>query len=380
MRWNCPHCSVNLAIADEKMNPSWSFSRCYQCGGYALVRKSEVNIIKVDRAPAGEKVLLPESSESPMLSEAAARNLSQYTNTRSIVKPATRRNTSPGMQNPLHAAASHLPPLAAGNPLESQMTVLDAAPASSENNSRPVAGPNAPAGASVDRSAMPAYLNGVNNTGFFPDPLPEVPANANRVRFLPMAIGVAAAFALGSGLYLLMQSGEMIEKSRPTLSDRSPASMSSHEDAVARNNHDELNTANPASGAINTIPMAKVAQARAQTQESAYSDQVRSRAMAPERQPIPTAPHPVQLSSENPPLIVQPRAKNIHLRSGPGMVYPVVGNADERAKYVVTDWNDRWFKVLPQSPGNAQNGEEIAGWIRTDSVQVVPAPNVTATN
>jgi hypothetical protein len=102
--------------------------------------------------------------------------------------------------------------------------------------------------------------------------------------------------------------------------------------------------------------------------------------MAPERQPqslsaqqpAPTAPHPVQLSSDNPPLIVQPKAKNIHLRSGPGMVYPVVGNADERAKYIVTDWNDRWFKVLPQSANAAPNGEEIAGWIRTDSVQVVP--------
>jgi hypothetical protein len=102
--------------------------------------------------------------------------------------------------------------------------------------------------------------------------------------------------------------------------------------------------------------------------------------MAPERQPqashgvtqpIPTAPNPVQLSADNPPLIVQPKIKNTHLRAGPGMVYPVVGNADEKARYVVTDWNDRWFKVLPQVPTGNQQTEEVAGWIRTDTVQVV---------
>jgi hypothetical protein len=70
---------VNLAIGDEKLGSGWSFSRCYKCGGFALIRKAEVNLIKVDRAPAGENVLLPEGSEQPlaMLSEGAMQNLSR---------------------------------------------------------------------------------------------------------------------------------------------------------------------------------------------------------------------------------------------------------------------------------------------------------------
>ncbi len=373
MRWTCPHCGIALGIADDKMNTSWSFSRCYQCGGYALVRKSEVNIIKVDRAPAGEKVLLPESSENPLLSEAAARNLSRYESDKPTIKPATRRNTvSKLITSPARTDNPLLQPEMVSEPAPAPST-QPFAPASLEAGRRPLAGPHAPAGASVDRSAMPSYMNGVNNVGMFPEPLPDVPMASNRIRFFPMAIGIAAAFALGSGLYLLMQSGELIEKSRPTLSDRHPESIRENDESSVSRAHASNNPNNPAatsSARIDSTSIAKVSH----TQTAGYSDQVRSQAMAPERQPIPTAPQPVQLSRDNPPLIVQPKAKNIHLRSGPGMVYPVVGNADEKTKYVVTDWNDRWFKVL------SQNSEEIAGWIRTDSVQVVPSQGTTSTN
>jgi hypothetical protein len=47
------------------MSPGWSFSRCYKCGGFALVRRAEINVIKVDKAPPGERVLLPESGDQP---------------------------------------------------------------------------------------------------------------------------------------------------------------------------------------------------------------------------------------------------------------------------------------------------------------------------
>lgn len=77
MRWNCPHCGVNLAILDDKVGSGWSFSRCYKCGGFALVRKVETNVVKVDRAPHGENVLLPEAAEQTlsMLSENSIHNL-----------------------------------------------------------------------------------------------------------------------------------------------------------------------------------------------------------------------------------------------------------------------------------------------------------------
>lgn len=45
MRWNCPHCSTALAISDEKLGNGWSFSRCYKCAGFALVRRNEAKIV-----------------------------------------------------------------------------------------------------------------------------------------------------------------------------------------------------------------------------------------------------------------------------------------------------------------------------------------------
>lgn len=75
MRWNCPHCGSALALADEKIENHWSYSRCYKCGGFALVKRSEMGAIKTESAPAGERVLLPEMSEEPRLSERALKNL-----------------------------------------------------------------------------------------------------------------------------------------------------------------------------------------------------------------------------------------------------------------------------------------------------------------
>src|SRR4051794_13335401 len=82
MRWNCPHCGTNLAVADDKLGSGWSFSRCYRCSGHALIRRSDVNLIKVNGAPNGERVLLPESSEQPhapqVMSQDALQNFVRY--------------------------------------------------------------------------------------------------------------------------------------------------------------------------------------------------------------------------------------------------------------------------------------------------------------
>lgn len=75
MRWNCPHCGIQLAVADDKLPTGWAFSRCFKCGGFGLIRRMEVNVIKVDKAPPGEKVLLPEASEEPRISEIATQKI-----------------------------------------------------------------------------------------------------------------------------------------------------------------------------------------------------------------------------------------------------------------------------------------------------------------
>jgi hypothetical protein len=59
MHWSCPHCGVALALAANTLNGGWSFSKCYKCGGFALIRRAEVNVVKVDKAPPGEPVVLP---------------------------------------------------------------------------------------------------------------------------------------------------------------------------------------------------------------------------------------------------------------------------------------------------------------------------------
>ena len=38
----------------------WSFSRCHSCQGLALIRQTEVHVIKVDKVPLGERILAPQ--------------------------------------------------------------------------------------------------------------------------------------------------------------------------------------------------------------------------------------------------------------------------------------------------------------------------------
>src|SRR5690242_7501514 len=67
MQWRCPHCGVALSLPENTVTSGWSFTRCYKCGGFGLVRKAEISVIKIDQVPAGEHVLLPE----PPLSQSA---------------------------------------------------------------------------------------------------------------------------------------------------------------------------------------------------------------------------------------------------------------------------------------------------------------------
>src|SRR5687767_11704308 len=81
MQWSCPHCGIALAITDETLGTGWSFSRCYKCGGFALIRRAEINVIKVDKAPPGERVILPEASMSPsqgLISEKATQKYAKH--------------------------------------------------------------------------------------------------------------------------------------------------------------------------------------------------------------------------------------------------------------------------------------------------------------
>src|SRR3954447_22657544 len=92
MQWCCPHCGIHLTVSDGTLGTGWSFSRCYKCGGFALIRKAEINVIKVDKAPPGEKVILPEAAEAPqagLLSENANQKYINHTaNKVKVEKPS----------------------------------------------------------------------------------------------------------------------------------------------------------------------------------------------------------------------------------------------------------------------------------------------------
>lgn len=165
MRWNCPHCGVNLAVADEKMGPGWSFSRCYKCGGYALIRRAEVNLVKVDRAPAGEHVVLPEANEEPlaMLGTQAMKNLER-------LRTDAKTSASTRASAPSGAIAA-----------------------------------TAPAAAST---AMPTAAAAL------PSPLVEKPPSRaiHRRILLPAATATAAILSVGSGAFLFIE-GQTLWKS-----------------------------------------------------------------------------------------------------------------------------------------------------------------------
>src|SRR4051812_36345995 len=98
MHWCCPHCGISLTVSEETLGTGWSFSRCYKCGGFALIRRAEVNIIKVDKAPPGERVILPEASKDPstgMLSENATQKFAKHMGAKSRGENSTIQQTPP---------------------------------------------------------------------------------------------------------------------------------------------------------------------------------------------------------------------------------------------------------------------------------------------
>src|SRR5277367_1851265 len=131
MRWDCPHCGTALVVHDEKMNMTrptqagresndrWSFSRCHQCGGYALVRKSEISTIAVERAPAGQQVLETEPPEVSAgqrdkikMSEDMSHVLSQavIVENKPVIRPAVPRRQIPQIEVDRLTHTTEIPP------------------------------------------------------------------------------------------------------------------------------------------------------------------------------------------------------------------------------------------------------------------------------
>ena len=332
MRWSCPHCGISLAVADEKFGPGWTFSRCYKCAGFGLVRKAEISVIKVDRAPAGENILLPEGIQD--ISTAAIDQSSISSERTPTVRPAKPRSPTP-----LQAAANEFkktPPVVIqktqyipeinGKPILPREKQAQAKPATPKPASKSL----------VEKAPPPA----ANNPFGLPDPLPEVPQRNRSIgmRLLPYAIGMAGLTTIASGIYLYVQGQALWEKA--------------HASAALKQERAQ----NPAKvSAANPTESPEVISATSLVSRTAeIRDELHQNAMAPAR---PAAPEAAKL-------VVQATISGVKLRSGPGLQYPVVANAETKLSYRVADWNDHWFKiVMPQ--------DQSFAWVRNDNVQLI---------
>lgn len=445
MRWSCPHCKAALSIPDEQMTTSWSFSRCHECGGHVLLQK-----------PATHHQLPTKS----IAAETDTRAHETAMSGKPVIKPATPRRRTPEMAvaglsaehydtSPGHVAAIIGSP--SGPPIEASDVL---------NQFKPLAGPNAPAGATVDRNEQseilfvpsPVNLARANTTTeatvqtksiaeeitqeidlsgvqqetppAFPAELEEsAQAQAPRIRFIPMTLGVLAAIGTAAILFLSIEDqGEnstlpIVTLSNPIIKPvitAAPGKLTAKPPVVTASANTPVLSSSPATAPASapaTVtaltqygPPAPDAEPQAPTlvekpkpvplvpetntitsqgiKITTLSDQVHSQAMAPERPNIESRVitlKSLEAPTEEPPLVVKPKGKTLYVRSGPGLNYPVIGFVKENSNYIVTDWSDRWYRVLPQvseppEPGAPQ--QELDGWIRTDSVRVVQNENV----
>ncbi len=401
MRWSCPHCGCGLAVSDDKVSTGWSFSRCYKCGGFALIRRSDVNLIKVDRAPAGEPVLLPEANENPtaLLSQNATQHLARYTqpaaaqvniapadNRKPVIRPAVRRSTPVRTPEQEQAHAEILGAALARQTPRAQ-SARQASPIQALANQIAPAAVLAP----MNLTQAPAPQLGL------PEPLPEEPARGLVQRLVPFAIALTGTFVIGSGIYLYVQGQALWEKARSasahdasTVSEDPPSAdngatpppAAAHASAPAPVSGTASTTAVATGAAPASTPVAVPASgnevvqapsmapaiapsklASADPNRNVVTDEVHARAMAPARTEDEAEKDALPLADDK--MKVELLADNVHIHSGPGLKYPVIGQASNQRKYAVEEWKDRWFKISLQNPGGAKTG-----WVRNDQVRL----------
>jgi hypothetical protein len=295
-------------------------------------------VIKVDRAPAGENILLPEGIQDTSVSviESKAHNVEPKAHINEqapTVRPAKPRNPTP-----LQAAASEFK--------KSAPAVIQKTNYIPEINGKPVfpRGKPAPVRAepaqSVEKiSVEKPRAQSANNPFGLPDPLPEVPVKNRSVgmRLLPYAIGITGLTTIASGIYLYIQGQALWEKAHAPSVKEETAQNPTQVSTAAPTQSPEVISA--------TSLVSRTAEIR---------DEVHQNAMAPAR---PAAPEAAKL-------VIQAKISGVKLRSGPGLQYPVIANAETNLSYPVADWNDHWFKiVMPQ--------DQSFAWVRNDNVQLI---------
>lgn len=364
MQWNCPHCGTKLSISDDTLGSGWSFSRCYKCAGFALIRKAEINVIKVDKAPPGENIILPEASPSPnqgLISESATRNLAKHMSPEAIAR-----------MNEANAQSSNPVPTAPAAEAQVQAISHAVAQTIAQVNSQ------APSKNLATNSALPSSRPRAPEMEFrLPDPLPEISFKPRKKITLPIGIVAASVLAIVSGIYFYLQAQTLWEKTRSSATDglsnapKNPRAPGSEDDHAALSK--PIRTLEVATST--NAPMAPLVQVQPAAPES-----ITLAAAAPQRiitdQIQETATAPMKnleknLEPRDSRLLVQVRARRASVHTGPGMEYPVIGTVSADSRYSVIDWSDRWFKLQIRNAKTVASAES-AGWVRNDLVRVIP--------
>ena len=204
MRWKCPHCEVALSVADEKLQEEWNFFRCYQCRGFAMIKRPEVKMIKVDRPKDDGSVIL--SNEAPyLMGQTAVQKLAQY------------MNSANGKNQPKVIPASRRKP---------NTTTVAAKTNPTQENRTPPTPPK-------------VETHGVNvKQGALPEPLPDEPRRPWYHRFLPVLIAGTTVIMLGAASMIYVQTKTLAlrETARDAVDD-------SRDTEAAANEQDEIRTA-----------------------------------------------------------------------------------------------------------------------------------------
>jgi hypothetical protein len=288
MRWSCPHCGTNLAAADDKVGTGWSFSRCYKCGGFGLVRQAQVNVIKVDKAPAGEKILLPEAEEQPLMSQSAITQMAKH-----LEASKAGTTAAPIIKNAVTASASTARAGAAVATMATQYPQTQAASLIKA----------APRSFTPTESSSPPVLESE-----FPNALPSEPEVSLLGRVIPYATAVAGMVAIGSGVYLYIHGQALWSKARVALQEN-----------------------NPPNEVVDRIQSGAAAPSRDLGTESSRDGAQR----------VP--------SSSRSGLQIRVKSGSASIHQGPGAEYPEVGSAHSEQVLQVVDWSNNWFKVTVPS-------------------------------
>ncbi len=372
MRWNCPHCKADLSLSDALLTGGWSISRCSSCQGHALMKAAEVSLIKLDRVPENEPILLAEPAAGvplrPIVRQAAPRAkapeplpptvpLAQIA-PKPLAIPAAAFTTAPrqittavesspwsppslkrNIALPSRPASFSPPPappkavlmaLAAAREQERAATAIIKSPAKIEL--KPVIQPRELTPS--DELAFLSDTNDVVDPTLITEPTSSTPA-LKRSRYLPAFASLLFGLSLlGAHSFFTraLRSAEIAQA--PARTAVQPGGTISAPILIAREDSAPV----PPAAILPVI------------------DQVHLAAMLPVREPV-IAPARA--------ILIETITDKVYLRSGPSQKFRRLGFARNDFRYSVTGRSEEWLKVeIPGQPGPS-------AWIHRDFVRAV---------